>query len=601
MPRRIDSQDGPSPLLPLILVLAAGLLHWRVAHMAGGFLADGSLADPDSWTRILRVLALHEGAGWHDGILRTLSAPDGLSLHWTRPLDVMILAPARIAMAFGVEPREAILWSGAWVCPAQHLLALAAGVWAAKALWPGMPAWFAAVLLLGNGAALAYSVAGAADHHTLILLAALVTLGAGMRAAINPERGAQAWLAGFAGGFGIWISPEALLTVAPLLAGLGLAWLLAWDGHRHALQGLRASAGLGLMLALAIGTERPFDEWLLAEQDRVSIQHLAMAAAAAATFLLAAPLGRLPVWARLPAGAILAAAAGAALVWQWPELLRASLGAADAGAAALLLPGVDEMQPLRFGTLDGLADSVIWAGTAPLALLALALGLEFEGWSRNGRWTAALMVLLSLLTALAATLMARRFSLDLAAPAAIGAAGLLPLLGRLLMGPSRVVAVALFAALLLGLPVLAGLLAAPAEAEVRAAQDCPTGALVAFLAAHPPAAPGAVMLADNVNLGPELAWRTPYRQTAAPYHRGGAALLDTSAVLAATEDSEALAILARRSVRLLLLCRAAPHLGGPFAEDSFRSRLLAGARPEGWTEVTTSQEVTQDFLLLSLD
>jgi hypothetical protein len=601
MPRRIDSTDGPSPLLPLMLVLVAGLLHWRVAHMTGGFLADGSLADPDSWTRTLRVLALHEGAGWRDTMLGTLSAPEGLSLHWTRPLDLMILVPAQIAMLFGVEARQAILWSAAWICPAQHLPALVAGVWAAKAIWPGMPAWFAAVLLLGNGAALAYSIPGRADHHTLILLAALLTLGAGMRAAANPDRAAQAWLAGLAGGFGIWISPEALLVVAPLLAGLGLAWLIAWDGSRHALQGARAGAGLALMLAVAIVTERPVSDWLLDEQDRVSVQHLAIAGAAMVTFLLAAPLGRFPVWVRLPAGALLAAAAGAALFWQWPDMLRASLSAADAGAAALLLPTVNEMQPLRFGTLAGLSDSVVWVGTAPLALLALLIGLEFEGWRRNGRWAAALLLLLSLIAALVATLLARRFALDLAAAASIAAAGLLPLLGRLLMGASRVVALGVFAALLLGLPVLASLATAPTEAETVVERACPVAPLAAFLTANPPAQSGSVMLADNINLGPELAWRTPYRQTGAPYHRGGAALLDTRAVLAATEDSEALAVLARRSVRLLLLCPGSPQLGGALPGESFRERLLAGERPDGWSEVPIPSEVRGDFLLLSLD
>ncbi|MDB5597860.1 MAG: hypothetical protein JWM36_4821, partial [Hyphomicrobiales bacterium] len=483
----------------------------------------------------------------------------------------------------------------------QHLLALAAGIWAAKALWPGMPAWFAAVLLLGNGAALAYSITGRADHHTLILLSALVTLGAGMRAAVNPDRAAQAWLAGLAGAFGVWISPEALLAVAPLLAGLGLAWLIAWDGSRHALQGARASAGLALMLAIAIATERPVSDWLLAEQDRVSVQHLAIAGAAMVTFLLAAPLGRFPAWVRLPAGALLAAAAGAALFWQWPDMLRASLSAADAGAAALLLPAVNEMQPLRFGTLAGLSDSVVWAGTAPLALLALLIGFEFEGWRRNGRWAAALMLLLSLIAALVAALLARRFALDLAAPASIAAAGLLPLLGRLLMGASRVVALAIFAGLLLGLPVLAGFVTGPAEAEISAERSCPVAPLAAFLTVNPPAPSGSVMLADDINLGPELAWSTPYRQTGAPYHRGGAALVDTRAVLAAAGDSEALAILARRSVRLLLLCRGSPQLGGKLPTRSFRERLLAGERPEGWSEVPVPSEVSANFLLLSLD
>jgi hypothetical protein len=244
---------------------------------------------------------------------------------------------------------------------------------------------------------------------------------------------------------------------------------------------------------------------------------------------------------------------------------------------------------------------VVWVGTAPLALLALLIGLEFEGWRRNGRWAAALLLLLSLIAALVATLLARRFALDLAAAASIAAAGLLPLLGRLLMGASRVVALGVFAALLLGLPVLASLATAPTEAETVVERACPVAPLAAFLTANPPAQSGSVMLADNINLGPELAWRTPYRQTGAPYHRGGAALLDTRAVLAATEDSEALAVLARRSVRLLLLCRGSPQLGGALPGESFRDRLLSGERPDGWSEVPIPSEVRGDFLLLSLD
>ena len=260
------------------------------------------------------------------------------------------------------------------------------------------------------------------------------------------------------------------------------------------------------------------------------------------------------------------------------------------------------MQPLRFGTLAGLSESLILAGTAPLALLALLLGLKFQGWARSGRWAAALMLALALLAGLAAAILARRFALDLAAPAAIGAAGLLPLLGRLLMGPSRVVALAVFAALLLGLlPFLVSLTSSPAEAEGVADRGCPVADLAAFLATNPPAPAGSVMLADSINLGPKLAWRTPYRQTGAPYHRGDAALLDTRAVLAATEDSEALAILARRAVRLVLLCRAAPQLGGALPPGALRARLLSGERPEGWVEVTTPPEVTGDFLLLLLD
>lgn len=598
MPRRNDSPDGPTPLLPITLLLAMAFIHWQIAVAPDGFLAAGAMADPDAWTRSLRVLALYQGAAWQDPILPALSAPDGLSLHWTRPLDVLMLAPAWFAMRFGVEAREAILWSGAWVSPALHAMALLLGAWAARPLWPGIGAWIAGVLLLSNWAVLGYSFPGRADYHTLLLVAALLTLGAGMRAAADEHRGRQAWLAGIAGGFGIWVSPEAMLTVAPLLAGFGLAWLIAWDGKRLALQGARVSAGLALMLALAVATERPIAEWGLAEPDKVSVQHLAIAGAAAACFLLAAPLGRLVPWARVPAGLLLAGAAGYALLGEWPDLLRGSLGGADAAAAALLLPSVVEMQPIRFLTREQIGDALSAVGTVPLAALALLLGLEFAGWARNGRWRAALILALALVAATAASLMARRFALDLAAPAAIGAAGLLILLGRLLMGAARLVVGTVFAVLLLGMPFATALLAPPAAAS---AQSCPVPALARFLSASPPAPAGSVMLADNLNIGPELAWRTPFRQVAAPYHRGGAALLDLRTVFTATDDAEAMRVLARRQARLVLLCRDAPLFGAPWPEGSLRRRLLAGERPEGWTELPLPSEVSASYLLFMLN
>jgi hypothetical protein len=598
MPRRNDSQDGPTPLLPITLLLVAAFIHWRIASAPGGFLAAGAMADPDAWARSLRVLALYQGAAWRDPVLPALSAPDGLSLHWTRPLDVLILAPAWLAMRFGVDARDAILWSGAWVSPALHAAALLLGAWAARPLWPGIGAWIAGVLLLSNWAVLGYSFPGRADHHTLLLVAALLTLGAGMRAAMDEHRRRQAWLAGIAGGFGIWVSPEAMLTVAPLLAGFGLAWLIAWDGKRLALQGARASVGLALVLALALTTERPVAEWGLAEPDKVSVQHLAIAGAAAACFLLAAPLGRLVPWARVPTGLLLAGGAGYALLRQWPDLLRGSLGGADAAAAALLLPNVVEMQPIRFQTTEQIGDALSAIGAVPLAVLALLLGLEFGGWARSGRWRAALIVALALVAATAASLMARRFALDLAVPVAIGAAGLLILTGRLLMGAARVVVGAVFTLLLLGMPFVASLLMAPAPPPGR---GCPVPALARFLSAAPPALPGSVMLADNLNIAPELAWRTPFRQVAAPYHRGGAALLDLRAVFAATDDAEAMRVLARRQVRLVLLCRGAPPLGPPWPAGSLHRRLLAGERPSGWTELPLPSEVSTSYLLFILN
>ena len=74
-----------------VLTLAA---HLR--QLMGGR-ADGLPLDPDGWVRLLRVRQWWQEGGWYAALLPQLSAPDGLSLHWTRPLDILILIPAWLA------------------------------------------------------------------------------------------------------------------------------------------------------------------------------------------------------------------------------------------------------------------------------------------------------------------------------------------------------------------------------------------------------------------------------------------------------------------------------------------------------------------------
>ncbi|MCS6854928.1 MAG: hypothetical protein NZ523_09285, partial [Elioraea sp.] len=75
-------------------MFSALVLHWWLAAQPGGFLATGRMTDTDSWTRLIRVLALREGGRWFDEIIPHLNAPDGLSIHWPRLFDLAILAPA---------------------------------------------------------------------------------------------------------------------------------------------------------------------------------------------------------------------------------------------------------------------------------------------------------------------------------------------------------------------------------------------------------------------------------------------------------------------------------------------------------------------------
>ena len=73
---------------------------------------------------------------------------------------------------------------------------------------------------------------------------------------------------------GVWISPEALVFVAPGLAALGLGWLFGHGSLARHNRNLLASATLCLALALLV--ERGPDALAGIENDRLSLVHLSL-------------------------------------------------------------------------------------------------------------------------------------------------------------------------------------------------------------------------------------------------------------------------------------------------------------------------------------
>lgn len=575
-----DSRLG----LPLIVFAVCLVAAVNLAALAGPDAAvlDSRLPDADAYLRLVRVLELHQGAGWFDTVTPRLAAPDGLSVHWTRPLDLLILLPALAAEALaGATPRSAILIAGILVSPVLHAAAAVAAAWGAQAIWPGRAAWYAVLLAVATPAANAYAGAGRADHHALILLALMLGISAALHA-LRPGGGVRpALLSGIAFGMGIWVSPEVLIGAAPLLAATGLASLIAADGRALATQGLRIATGMAMALALAIVVERPPTSWIAVEYDRVCVLHLALAILVAGVFAVARRVGTAVRMRRVALAGAAAMAASGALLLVFPGMLQGSFGQADDLSRSLLLSAIEEMQPLPLFLPGGAAVILAVLGGPPFAAL-LAMGLAAPGWRRDGVWAPALALGGALLAGLVAAFAARRFALDLAAPAAIGGAGLV---GVILHGrwPRPEAVRALAAALvffgLLGAPVIALIPTARGGAvPAAAAPACDPYAVVAWLAAEQPgvsaAAVAPILLAADLDIGPQLAWRTPYRGVGSSYHRGADAVADTFAVFEATDPQAARDVLARRGVALLLVCVARPEFGAGRA-------LLPGAGGAG--------------------
>ncbi|MBP0466958.1 hypothetical protein J5Y09_23725 [Roseomonas sp. PWR1] len=583
MPPDPPSRIGPALVIVAILLVAL-IQVASLGNPAAPRVFEGALADPDAYLRLIRILDLREGAGWFDDVTPRLNAPDGLLVQWTRPVDLLILLPALLLEALaGLSPRQALIVSGIVLSPVLHAGAVVAAAWAARAIWPGSAPWHALVLAAGAPAAVTYSGFGRADHHALILLAITLAIGAALRALRPDGSGRAALAAGAALGLGVWTGPEVLLIAAPLLLATGLAAVIAEDGRELAAQGERMALGMAGIIVLAMLVEHAPAEWLVAEYDRVSIHHLSIALFAAAVFRVARIAGAATRGRRFLVAASAGGAALALLILLFPGTVKGPLGGADPAYLLHLHPTIAENRPLPPFAPGSLLEATVYAGGTALGGV-LALALAYPGWRRDGRWPAGLALAAILAVGIAASFAARRFTLDLAPAAAIAAAGLLGAILHAAWPRSAALRAALGGGLFLGMLAVpfAGLFSPrPIAGAAPADAGCPWTEMAEWLAAERPGvAAGAaapILMAGDLFMGSEIAWRAPHRSVAAPHHRGGGAIADTVAVLDATEPEAARAILARRGVSLLLTCVTTPVL--PLRDGSFAATLRDGDVP----------------------
>ena len=81
--------------IPYLLALGLGLLiHGMVAGTGVTAVLDGQLHGTDGYMRLVRVAALYETGDWFGGTIARDNAPYGTALHWTRPMDLLLLAGA---------------------------------------------------------------------------------------------------------------------------------------------------------------------------------------------------------------------------------------------------------------------------------------------------------------------------------------------------------------------------------------------------------------------------------------------------------------------------------------------------------------------------
>jgi hypothetical protein len=350
---------------------------------------DGTLADPDSYMRLSRVLQLHESGSWFDSRFLRIDPPHGHLQHWTRPLDAILLAGAWLLQPALGFARALHLW-GVLISPVCLALTVAALAWAAIPLLDRDARLFGCLALLMQPTVLAYSSLGRPDHHSLLQLLFMVLLGQTMRLLTDPRAHRMATAAGLVAALALWISPEALAFIAPSLGALGLCWLRGDVAIATRIRRYLGAFVLGLGAALLL--ERGPAALLAVENDRLSLLHVALAGALFLVWLAICRLERALIGARRPAAAFtsgidLRACLGAggalavafAMLALFPGLRQGPLGAVDPLYDRLRLQHIVEIQPLI--ALDSLrAGEIAKAVRRVLEVLGIALpALPFLG------------------------------------------------------------------------------------------------------------------------------------------------------------------------------------------------------------------------------
>jgi hypothetical protein len=604
-------------LLATLMVLAvhAWLIAIEVNPLRGGG-AWNQLWDPDSYTRLSRVLELRDSGRWYDPVFRGANYPDGFELHWSRLLDLLLLVPSAVAGA--VTSFSSALFAWAAVLPLLlHLAAVALLSWGTRPFL-GERSFLLLAAFTAVQRGISYDfLPGLVDHHTLQIFLLLVMIAVLVR---SPSAGRGGARGGLAGSLAVWASGESLVAVGAIGVGLWLEWVLGGSeaaARRLWRFGVTALAGGGLWLLL----ERRIPELGTVTYDRLSI---AQVGALAGLAVVGAGVHRLQraAWGstaarRLGSSALLAGAAGGALLAIFPGFARNPYSSTDAVIQSSLLPGIAAEQ-LFLPTHPAAAYE--FALEMGPVLLALALGAWRlraregissralrEAWrDEDERARLRLCIAASALLAAYAVYALRGIPFAVAACALPWVEGISRLWGRAKLAlaraePGRYLRLGGAALATSWHVAVAGGVALfwMSGFGWRNLPACRWDELVEAVPELAAPVAGGAVLAD-LFAGPEIHYRTGRPVIGSPYHGNGAGVDATLRLFSApVEASES--ELRRRDVRWIALCaETSPGVMGAIRAEPYGlgSLMLIGMAPAGTRRVALPDRLARQFLLL---
>lgn len=555
------------------------------------------LMDTDAFTRLVRVEQLALDHDWYNSVIPRSNAPFGETLHWTRPLDILLLLGAfALTPLFGFS--QALYWWGVAISPILGVFSLAAMAWAAKPVLNRENLRLVWLLFLGQFLLVSVYHFGRPDHHSLLSLLFIALLGCLLRLAQPEYKRSTALWSGLLAGLAVWVSVEALTSVMLVFAVLTLLWILHNGGYGRKLSNFAGALLVSSILFLFL--EYPLARLLHFEYDRISMVHIVVFALAAVSVWLLERFNFKSPAGRFGASAAIAAADGVLLYVTIPAFFKGPFSQVNPDIVPIWLKWVVEVQPLLSDSTTTIAAVV---GSMVLALGVLCYQLLVK--NAYYRTEHLLTFLIGLVIFIPLTIFQIRWVYYCSVIVLIPLAMLLGvILGKMsgiknmslrALARAGTIVVFLFGFLVVGL-ILEG-----SDTPNSPPDDNPdTRALCAWLNGSNNGIPASAVILVNMDYGPEILYRTQHQVIATPYHRNDAGILFNYRVMTAANPEEALKAISQRPVDLVILTPQSSDkvvYNAAQNPDIFYNQLLNGQIP-GWLEkVPTPPQVGKWFLV----
>jgi len=596
--------------LGITIIALFSVIHLLFALLGPMNIMGGELLGNDGYTRLNRVQFIYEQGTWNESIYPRSNAPYGESIHWTKPMDLILLAGG-IGLSMFVPFSTGLHVWGVVISPLLHIVAFAGILCLMRQRLDRLGIILLVTLFLLQPILTGYFMVGRPDHHSLILAIFswfVVGLHLGLK---RPQNLRHLIFIGCMGAFGLWVSVEFLVPVGFFLAAYTILWIL--KGKTEIYPNLVISGSMFVFSALFLCLERLGEDPFLIEYDRISLAHVIVLGLIFVVWAGIIILSQKTIFLSTIRGRIGTMGLGSILatLGQWkmfPGFFHGPLVGMDPAVRKLVWDHISETQPL--GQLFPLKVSAVITslGLSIIVLPFLLKRLRQKNTSLTLNQAILLIVGICIFIPLA--LIERRWtpyvSILLILPYAEYVRCALDSAEKRWKGQGSSLAPLTLGLALLFWPVTVGTLAAFGETKSVQTKGglCPLQPLTNYLTVHEAWKGSTKTILAYKDFGPEILYRTSHRILGTPMHRNRVGLGDSLAIMKAQNPQNAKTIIQRRHVDLIVICLNSKAESGTYRDSmpnkNLYEMLREGVLPIWLREIVMPKKLQESFRLFEV-